>query len=72
MVRTFLNNLISLVHSASMQVLSLIITLYTTYTTYIEKIIVMLQVCGTHQYGVHANDFRTILHKLDSTLSKHL
>jgi len=39
---------------------------------YIEMIIIMMQICGTRQCGVHANDFHAIHHKFDSALSYHL
>lgn len=38
----------------------------------ILKGIIVIQICRTHQCGVHLHDFRTIYHKLDSALSQHL
>lgn len=32
----------------------------------------MVQVCGTHQYDIHPDDFPTIYHKLDGALPQHL
>jgi len=36
---------------------------------YIKIIIVIVQICGTRQCGVYANDSRTIYYKHDSALS---